>query len=464
MGRTVVLDRIRGAIPAPVLEICEVLRARGHRGWIVGGCLRDLLLERSVSDWDIATTAKPQQVRKMFRRVVPTGLQHGTVTVVWKGDAYEVTTLRGEGAYSDGRRPDEVFFVDDIEEDLGRRDFTVNAIAYDPIADQLDDPYDGLADLRAEVIRAVGDPVERFAEDGLRILRGARFVATLDFALEAGTRAAFDGALDTFRKVSAERVQQEWMKTMKARRPSRAFEIMRETGILAITCPVLLEQVGCYPPDWREDLWSHSMRTLDLHEGPAIERIAALLHDLGKPRALATDPHEMPRDHAEIGAGLAEAWLRDYRFSNQERDMAVHLILHHAPEYRAEWTDGELRRYLREVGLDQLSAVLRLARANARAQPDAAAPHLAHLDALEARVASLGDDIPLRIKDLAIGGKDVMAHLGGRPGPIVGRVLEALLEKVLDDPTLNDRETLLGLVGEVVRTVSAEATPGKGEA
>ena len=196
-------------------------------------------------DWDIATSARPEQVQKLFRRVIPTGIQHGTVTVLMKQAGYEVTTLRGETEYTDGRRPDSVYFVDDIKDDLARRDFTINAIAYDPLAEQLIDPFDGIRDLEARVLRAVGDPAQRFAEDGLRVLRAARFVATLGVELDPATERAIVPSLASYRKVSAERVRDEWLKTTKAERPSRAFEVMKDHGLLANSAPELLESVGC---------------------------------------------------------------------------------------------------------------------------------------------------------------------------------------------------------------------------
>ena len=199
---------LRQQISAPVLEICKELRNSGEQAWVVGGCVRDTLRGQRVNDWDVATTALPEKVKKVFPRVIPTGIDHGTVTVLWKGEGYELTTLRGEGTYSDGRRPDSVTFVGSIEQDLARRDFTVNAIAYDPVDTQVVDPFGGLDDMRNEVLRAVGKPSERFQEDGLRILRGARFVATLGFELDEATEGAFRGALDTFRKVSPERVRE----------------------------------------------------------------------------------------------------------------------------------------------------------------------------------------------------------------------------------------------------------------
>src|SRR5262245_25620561 len=224
--------------------------------------MRDLLRGKEAKDWDIATDARPEEVVAMFRKVIPTGLQHGTVTVVVGGHHYEVTTLRGEGAYSDGRRPDTVEFVDDITADLARRDFTFNAIALDPIGGHVIDPFGGQKDLAARVVRAVGDADERFVEDGLRVLRAARFAATLECSIDPATEAAMGHArsLATFRKVSSERIRDEWMKSMLARTPSVAFEAMRRTNVLGVVCPELLESVGCQQNKWHGyDVWGHVM-------------------------------------------------------------------------------------------------------------------------------------------------------------------------------------------------------------
>src|SRR6185436_6634390 len=217
------LDALVVRIDRDAIGICERLRESGKRGWIVGGCVRDLLLGKTVSDWDVATDARPDEVMRIFPRVVPTGIEHGTVSVLAHGVPYEVTTLRGETTYSDGRRPEAVVFVDDITADLARRDFTVNAIAIDPLTPALIDPFDGRKDLEARILRAVGNPVERFLEDGLRVLRAARFAATLECTIDPPTLAAIEPTLSTYRKVSAERIRDEWVKAMKARRPSVAF-------------------------------------------------------------------------------------------------------------------------------------------------------------------------------------------------------------------------------------------------
>jgi len=447
---------LRQQIARPVLEICKELRNAGERAWVVGGCVRDTLRGEQVNDWDVATTALPQKVQSTFRRVIPTGIDHGTVTVLWKGRGYEVTTLRGEGAYSDGRRPDHVTFVGDIVEDLARRDFTVNAIAYDPVDGQLVDPFDGLADMRRKLLRAVGNPSERFGEDGLRILRGARFVATLEFELEPETEAAFRGALDTFRKVSTERVREEWLKTMKATVPSRAFEVMRRTGILEVTYPELLEQVGCEQNRWHAyDVWEHTMRVLDESEGDPVERVAALLHDVAKPRTRARS--DKTNDwtfyhHEVVGADMADRWLREYRFSNSERELITSLIRHHLICYTSEWTDAAVRRFIKRVGESYVEPLLRLGEADALGKGRDVRRELESLRELRGRVdAELEAGGALSIQDLAIGGNDVIPLLDGGAGPEVGKILRALLERVLDDPSLNTKDKLMPLAEDLAR-------------
>jgi tRNA nucleotidyltransferase (CCA-adding enzyme) len=445
---------LRQQIARPVLDICKELRNAGERAWVVGGCVRDTLRGQRVNDWDVATTALPEKVQKTFGKVIPTGIDHGTVTVLWKGGAYEVTTLRGEGAYTDGRRPDNVVFVEDIDRDLARRDFTVNAIAYDPVDGHVVDPFDGLADMRAKRLRAVGKPSERFQEDGLRILRGARFVATLDFELEEDTEAAFRGALDTFRKVSPERVREEWLKAMKAQTPSRAFEVMRRTGILEVTYPELLEQVGCEQNQWHAyDVWDHTMRVLDESEGGAVERIAALLHDVAKPRTRAKSDKTSDwtfYHHEKVGADMADRWLRDYRFSNQERELVVGLIRHHLICYSSEWTDAAVRRFMKRVGSDQVEPLLRLGEADALGKGRNVEQELRALEELRGRIdEAIEEGNALTTQDLAVGGNDVIPLLEGGAGPAVGEILRTLLDRVIEDPSLNTRDKLMPIVEEL---------------
>lgn len=407
------LKDLRDAIPEPVLEVCRALEARGHRAWVVGGCIRDLLRREPVSDWDLATSALPDEVQKTFSRTIPTGIEHGTVTVLHRGEAYEVTTLRGEGAYTDGRRPDQVELGVDIDEDLARRDFTVNAIAYDPLTHETVDPWGGVADLEARLIRAVGDPRERFGEDGLRVLRAARFAATLGFELHEGTRAAIPGSLDTFRKVSPERIRDEWRKAfLHSDSPSRAFRVMRETGILGVTCEPMAAL--------SDAVFDATMDRVDRASRDPEIRLAALLLDLRETDA------------------WVESWLREMRTSNQERKRVLHLRAHARPDPSSMLSDPALRAWLAAVGRDELPRVLELARADGR-----------DVDALAVRARSeLAAGTPLTTRELSVDGEDVKRVLGISPSRVIGDVLERLLARVHQEPSLAERGRLLRAIPE----------------
>ncbi len=453
MGESTLLAQV----PEPVLGICRRLREVGKRAWIVGGCVRDLLRGVGVADYDICTDARPEETMRAFPKVVPTGIEHGTVSVLWRGVAYEVTTLRGEATYSDGRRPDAVVFHDDITADLARRDFTVNAIAVDPLDGAVIDPFGGRGDLAAGVLRAVGDPRARFGEDGLRVLRAARFVATLGAELDAATEAAIEPSLDTYRKVSPERVRDEWLKTMKARAPSRAFEVMRRTGVLGVSCPELVEGFGCEQGGGR-DVWGHAMASLDACEGDAVLRVAALLLNVGKPRARAAGAGGTFEGHAQIGAGLSDEILKRLRFSNEERERVVALVRHQAVGYDESWPDAAVRRWVRRVGRERLDDLFRLARAGAVGRGTLPEAELAGLARLAERAAAvLAAGAPLSTKELAVNGRDLMAGLGLAPGRHVGELLERLLELALDDPSINERGCLL----ERARALLDAGPPGR---
>jgi tRNA nucleotidyltransferase (CCA-adding enzyme) len=454
--------RLKHSVPSEVRELSARLAEHGHRSWIVGGCVRDELLSEargegtsSRNDWDIATSARPEQVMKLFRRVIPTGLQHGTVTVLLGDGQYEVTTLRGETSYTDGRRPDSVYFVDDITDDLARRDFTINAIAYDVIEDRLIDPFSGLKDLERGVLRAVREPSERFLEDGLRVLRAARFVATLEVELEEKTAAAIRPSLSSYRKVSAERIRDEWQKTMKARRPSRAFEVMREHGILEISAPELLESVNCAQNRHHAfDVWTHAMHCLDACPALPVIRVAGLLHDVGKPRSRAfsekTNDYTF-YEHDRIGAEMADPLLARLRFSNEERARVVALIRHHILCYDDTWSDAAVRRWIKRVGLELVQDLYALGHADVLAKGKDASDDLARLAALEEhakRILSAG--AALSTRDLAIDGNVLMTELGVPPGRALGDLLKQLLEDVLEDPARNTRDELISRARNIV--------------
>lgn len=417
------------AVPKHVRLICEVLRERGHAAWVVGGCVRDLLLNtlypnepRSPGDWDIATSARPEQVQRAFPKVIPTGIEHGTVTVLLDKVPYEVTTFRAEANYTDGRRPGDVVFLDDIAADLARRDFTVNAIAYDPLSDVLADPFDGIGDLRLKLIRAVRDPAERFAEDGLRVLRAARFLATLEFSLEESTARAIRPSLTSYKKVSAERVRDEWVKALKARRPSLAFEAMVTHGLLAVSVPELARLHGT---EW----WSRMLNEVDAAR-PQVELRTALLL-LG----LVNTELEPSMAIREFNPLLVEAVLTRLRFSNAERSRVARLVQHHAVPLATTLPAKEIRRWLRNVGLDLVDDLFQMVSVRFGAAP---------LQPLRDQVnAIVAQKPPLSTKELAINGQDLIQGLRLTPGPEVGRLLAALLEVVTDDPDCNRKDVLL---------------------
>lgn len=444
------------AVPADVFAICRTLADKGKRAWIVGGCVRDLILGRTASDWDVCTDALPDDLLRIFPRAVPTGIAHGTVTVVKNHQHYEVTTLRGETTYSDGRRPDSVFFVDDITADLARRDFTVNAMAISPADGHLIDPFDGQGDLRRGILRAVGDAHARFSEDGLRVLRAARFSAQLGFALDPATHRAIGDTLDTFRKVSAERIRDEWMKAMKANKPSMAFEIMRETGLLAIICPELMESVGVDQNRYHTfDVWGHAMSCMDACVGDPVLRISALFHDVGKPRSRAFSDKTKDYtfyEHERIGAEMVRPICERLRFSTDERGRIEDLVRFHMWHYDG-WTDAAVRRWIRRVGTHRVEDLYALREADIRGKgPTKVTPEdFDSLGGLKAHVERiLAEGAALTTKDLKLNGHDLMGELGIKPGRILGEILEQLLEVVINDPTENDRDRLLARAREIV--------------
>jgi tRNA nucleotidyltransferase (CCA-adding enzyme) len=442
-------------VPPAVLATCRRLRQHGCAAYVVGGSLRDLALGRPLpADWDVATAAPPQRVLELFRGAIPTGLQHGTVTVVVDGLPIEVTTFRGDGAYADGRHPVTVTFVDRIEDDLARRDFTVNALAGDPLTGELVDPFDGGVDLAARCLRAVGDPDARFAEDGLRPLRAARFAATLEFDVEPGTRAALARHLDVFRRVSRERVRDELLKLLGAPRPSVGLRLLEESGLLAEILPELARAAGFAQNRWHEfDLLEHTLRAVDAApRGPV--RLAALLHDLGKLETAAWSDDRGDRTfhgHEQRSATLAETWLRATRFPSRDVEHVTALVAHHGVYYDDDWTDAAVRRWLRRIGPAALADQLSLLHADLVAKgdrPDVPGA-LAAADRLAARAAALLAARPaLDENAVALDGDAIMRLLGIGPGPRVGEVKRALLELVTDEPSRNTPEQLERVVRE----------------
>ena len=391
--------------------------------------MRDPLLSRrrSSSDFDVATPARPDEVARLFPRVIPTGVEHGTVTVIARGVSVEVTTFRGEGPYRDGRRPESVTFLPDLESDLARRDFTINALAFDPLGREFRDPFGGREDMRRRRIRSVGDPVARFAEDGLRPLRAVRFVAQLGFGLAPPTRRAIPQSLDVVRRVAAERVTDELSKLLVAPHAALGLRLLRGTGLLEIVLPGLAARPG--------RVLDHAVAVLAAAPPVLALRLAALLHGLGP-------------------AGAADA-IASLRFPRQQTEAALSLIrafpcrrLGHAA--LPAGTPAAVRRWMARVELRRTGPLLSLAGAEVSAMPRAQrAGAAAEVKRLKTRVrAVLRRAPPLSVRELALDGRAVAEELGTGPGPLVGEALRHLLDRVLERPEENVPERLRAALRE----------------
>lgn len=437
MSELEIRQRLAAAVPANVRAVCRTLAAAGHQAVAVGGAVRDAILGRTPGDWDVATSAPPDQVIALFPHTVPTGLQHGTVTVVTGRGAdshVEVTTFRGEGAYTDARRPDHVTFGVPLVEDLARRDLRVNAIAYDPASGTVIDPYGGQTDIAERRLRAVGptgrvydDAVARFTEDGLRVMRAVRFAASLDFELDPDTERGIGPALPSLARVSKERICDELHKILATRQPSRALAIAERTGILALILPEHEAGIAAWAAARGAGRDAQLARWLArVDAAPPIARLAALLAELA-------DPDPSPRRLDRRSQRAVDAVLRRLKFSSDECAAASVVVGAAAAVLAAGWTDPELRRLLADVTRVHGPAAVALWRADG-------ATELA-----DRAAAILGRGDPLAVGELAVTGKDLIDALEMQPGPRIGRVLAALLDRVLADPVLNTRDQLIAL-------------------
>src|SRR5207248_8281165 len=343
-------------VPPAVIAVLRTLRGAGKQAYLAGGAVRDLLriaqgvLLAPPHDFDVATDALPEDVQRLFPRTAPTGIAHGTVTVLADEEhKVEVTTFRGEGPYLDGRRPSSVTFRGDIDGDLARRDFTVNAMAWDPLSGELRDPFGGAADLRRSLLRAVGDPRQRFREDGLRPMRAVRFACTLRLALDRPTERAIPQALDVFAKVAWERIREELTKLLvRGDPPSRGLRLLRRAGLLARIAPELLDGVGFEQNPYHAfDVFRHTLRAVDFAPPDLVVRLAALLHDVAKPRS--AQPPEPKGEHTFyrhefLGEPMAREILLRLRLPRDVVERVALLVREHNWYYQPEWSDATVRR------------------------------------------------------------------------------------------------------------------------
>ncbi len=431
-------------LPPRVLRILDKLHQAGFEAYIVGGCVRDLLLGRAPADWDITTSALPEQVRGLFRRTVATGLQHGTITVMDGPQSFEVTTYRSDGAYSDGRHPDSVRFVSSLKEDLARRDFTINAMAYHPEAG-LQDYFGGQGDLEAGLIRAVGEAEERFHEDALRMMRAVRFSAQLGFEIEEETWEAIRPLAQRLNLVSHERIQLELNKLLLSAHPDY-FEKLSQTGITAVIMPIFDEMLATpqHTPFHLYDVGHHTLEVMKAAPPTLVQRLCALLHDTGKVAARTTD--ENGRDHFKghpaLSAAIAREFLKEYRYDNKTTELVLRLISVH--DLRVEPTLPMVRKLIYQVGPDLFPDYLDFILADNRGK---GAPAYEEFDPRYRGTLAAYKEIkarqdPLGLKDLAVNGGDLKAR-GMAPGKAMGDVLQAMLLDVLEEPAHNNKEYLL---------------------
>lgn len=471
--------KVKFTIPSYVQKVARMLTNEGYQCFLVGGSLRDIILNIEPEDYDLATDATPEQMLQIFPKSVLTGARFGMVTALitdldGETQEVEVTTFRSEEEYTDGRWPTKVNFIDDINRDLGRRDFTINAMALNLASAELDsikiekeweiyDPFNGVNDLENKLIRAVGTPIERFKEDGLRGYRACRLASQLQFEIEADTFKAIKDSLAVARLVSMERVRDEFLKLlMHSAKPSIGIELLRQTGLLELFLPELLEGYGVEQKLFHsDDVYAHILRTVDL----AADRVklAALFHDIGKPRTDMQNGHFY--GHDTVGADIAKEVMERLHFSKAEIKKVVTLVKNHmfffpyeSENMREEdaqrvqqhkWTDAAVRRFIMRVGDENIDDLFALRIADASANPKSLfSPD--EITQLQLRIAKVRmQDMALKVTDLKINGNDLKGL--GFSGPEIGKILNSLLERVVEDPLLNDKEVLIKLIKREIR-------------
>jgi tRNA nucleotidyltransferase (CCA-adding enzyme) len=451
---------IPGSVKNEITEIINRLTSNGFECYLVGGSVRDLVLGHEVLDYDFATDALPENVTRLFRKVIPTGIKHGTVSVLMKEKQYEITTYRSDGKYLDGRRPETISFSKTLEEDVRRRDFTINGLAYDMKKEQIIDYVSGLDDIDRKIITTIGDPISRFSEDGLRPFRACRFASKLYFSIEKNTFNAISGTLDIAKQVSSERIRDELLKLLDTEKPSIGLEYMRESGLMKLVLPELLEGLNLSQNKFHMyDIYYHSLYSCDAIPGEdRILKLAALLHDIGKinTRNEVGQGESTFYNHEVIGSKITKRIMKRLKFSNEEIVRVTNLVLNHMFHYVDEWTDGAVRRFIRKVGLDNLKEliVLRLADRRGNGQRDGLPAPIIELQRRIEKV--IADDSALTVKDLDIDGHIIMQEFNVKPGPTIGNILNELLEMVLDDPEANNRETLLLKAKEIYNNLTLD--------
>lgn len=446
-------------MPKEAERILDVIYSNGYEGYLVGGCVRDSLIGRIPNDWDICTSAKPEVMLRIFRqfKVIPTGLKHGTLTVVIDDLDFEVTTYRIDKDYVDGRRPEEVEFTTSLKADLKRRDFTINAMAYNK-KDGLVDYYGGISDINNRKIRCVGNAMDRFNEDYLRMLRAVRFLTQLEYDLSIDTFKAIEELANKITNISKERVRDEINKILLSQNPSKGIEILESTGLLEHIIPELQKCVKFDQknPHHDKDVFYHTLCVLDNTERDLILRLSALLHDIAKPECFNVDDDNIGHfyRHHMKGMELAEKILKRLKYDNKTIETVKQLVKEHMLKYEIP-TERGIKRLINRVGNENINRLFDLQKADIMGSKP---PHdFSNID--NAKLISekiLNEKQPLTVKDLDINGYDLM-RLGVTQGKEIGFVLDALLDIVLDDPCLNKKDILETKVEELLKRVPCKS-------
>lgn len=430
--------------PISVMKIIETLEQAGFEAYAVGGCVRDSLLGRNPSDWDITTSARPEQVKALFSHTIDTGIRHGTVTVMLEHVGYEVTTYRIDGEYEDSRHPKEVIFTPLLTEDLKRRDFTINAMAWNPRAGIIDE-FGGMEDLDEGIIRCVGSPEERFSEDALRMMRAVRFSAQLGYEIEPATKAAIRKLAPNLNHVSAERIQVELVKLVESMHPDY-LRVAYETGITRVVLPEfdLCMETEQHNPHHCYTVGEHMLHSMLAVSSNRYLRLAMLLHDIAKPEKKKTDEQGIDHfhGHQEASEEMAKVILRRLKFDNETIRIVSRLIGFH--DYRFPAERRSVRRAVWKVGEDLFPMLLQVKEADTMAQSlyerEEKLEWIAKVEKLYREI--LKDRECLSLKDLAVTGRDLI-RAGCAPGPELGRILNEMLQDVLEHPEHNNKEYLL---------------------
>jgi tRNA nucleotidyltransferase (CCA-adding enzyme) len=434
-----------------VSYILDTLNKSGFEAFIVGGCVRDSLLKRNLKDWDITTSALPEETIKLFEKTIPTGIKHGTITVVLNKENYEVTTYRIDGEYSDNRHPDEVVFTRSLKEDLSRRDFTINSLSYNE-TEGLIDMFNGMEDINNKLIKCVGEPDKRFNEDALRMLRAVRFACQLQFNIEKDTYAAICRNYTLIKNVSSERIRDELNKILMSPVPSRGIRMLQESSLLKYIIPELNESVGFDQrnPHHDKNVFDHIMAVLDNSTESLAVRLGALLHDIGKPRTFTIDKKGIGHfyGHNIVSAEMSEVILKRLRYDNATIKKVLIIITEHMSAYN-NMKNKTLKKFINRVGVENLEDLFELQIADSKGHKKDAdySPILKRREDVK-KILENGE--PFTVSQLKITGDDLI-KLGYKPGKEIGFVLKELLEKVMERPELNTRERLLDITRNRLR-------------